>query len=749
MKQFASIIVDVHHSNVDHIYDYSVPEGMQVDVGSIVVVPFGRGNRPVDGYVVEMTDAYEADNIKEIARVKDAADALLPEQVLLARQMKERYTCLLSQSLSLMLPKAAMKEKVQHKTIRVAKPSVTDEEKDSVLEQLKRAKAQHETMQLLLELKEAAVADLEKIRPGAAQAVKKLSEKGYVCIEEVTVNRNPYQEISTQKGAGNVHLTKGQQQVLEEIYTALDKRQGHFLLHGVTGSGKTEIYLRAIDKCLNEGRGAIMLVPEISLTPLMVQRFRNAFGGRIAVLHSKLSQGERYDEWCRIKRGEADVVVGARSAIFAPIRNLGIIVIDEEHEQAYKSESTPRYSAEEVAVFRCKNEGAVLLLGSATPAIATFYKAVQQKYRILELPQRINEGPLPKVELIDMRKEVAKGNRTVFSVALYGRLKEVLDKGQQAILFINRRGYSNFVMCRGCGLVFKCNNCDVSLTYHKRTGKLHCHYCESIWNMPETCPSCGKKYLKHFGVATEQVEEQFKQLFPGVGVLRMDFDTTRGKDSHYKILHAFEKQEAQVLIGTQMVAKGHDFPMVTLVGIMAADASLFLPDYRSAERTFQLITQVSGRAGRDAHTGHVIAQTYTPSHPVLRMAAQHDYQAFYQYEIASRQSAMFPPFGCFVRIVFFGQDAVLVKEECEAFSARVKKYFELRLKNRYNDNIITYACAPAPISMIKGQYRYHIIVKTKWDDEMRDILHGLTEHVNKYNKRDISASMEINPLNMF
>ena len=414
--------------------------------------------------------------------------------------------------------------------------------------------------------------------------------------------------------------------------------------------------MQAISHALSTGGQAIVLVPEISLTPQAMQRFKSRFGNRVAVLHSRLSYGERFDEWRRIRLGMVDVVIGARSAVFAPLERVKLIVIDEEHEQSYHSDHTPRYGAAEVAAKRAELSNAALVLGSATPSIAAYRRALSGRYKLIALPERVNKSPLPDVRIVDMRSEFLQGNNSVFSAALTKELARCFDSGEQAILFMNRRGYSTFVSCRGCGYTLKCPDCDVSMTYHKYENVMKCHYCGRTAKIPQKCPQCGKPYLKYFGVGTQQVEEQLKEQFPGVTSLRMDYDTTQGKDAHYRILSRFISGEAQVLIGTQMIAKGLDIPNVTTVGVIAADTMLHVPDYRSAERTFQLLTQVAGRAGRGDRAGSVIVQSYTPEHAIIELAAKQDYQGFYEYEIAARRAGLFPPFSLFIRIMFTGED---------------------------------------------------------------------------------------------
>ena len=526
----------------------------------------------------------------------------------------------------------------------------------------------------------------------------------------------------------------------------MEQGRGEFLLHGVTGSGKTEVYMQAIAKALDMGGTAIVLVPEISLTPQAMDRFRGRFGNNVAVLHSRLSPGERYDEWRRIRLGRAKVVLGARSAVFAPLENIKLIVVDEEHEQSYSSEITPRYNAIEVARQRCRLGGGTLVLGSATPSIATYLRATKGKYTLLEMPHRINGLPMPRVEIADMRAEFAGGNTGIFSAPLYDALKTCLDKGEQAILFMNRRGYSTFVSCRGCGYVFKCDNCDVSMTYHKLENAMKCHYCGCVKPIPKVCPECGKPYIKFFGIGTQQVEEQLKENFPGVTCLRMDADTTRTKDAHYSILSRFAKGEAQVLIGTQMVAKGLDMPGVSVVGVIAADASLHIPDYRSCERSFQLLTQVAGRAGRASGNGRVIVQTYNPEHPAVVLASRHDYKGFFDYEIAMRRAALFPPYSLFIRVLFVHGDPAPLAEAAESFADGLYRTMIASLKEQGADEreLLYMTCGEAPIKRRQGHYRMHIVLKLARTKHTPKVIEAIYAYANDH-RTEYFSSLELNP----
>jgi len=507
--------------------------------------------------------------------------------------------------------------------------------------------------------------------------------------------------------------------------------------------------MQAIAHALAQGGTAILLVPEISLTPQTMDRFRARFGEEVAVLHSRLSPGERYDEWRRLRLGRARVAIGARSAVFAPLENIKLIVVDEEHEQSYFSEHTPRYSAIEVAERRCRMGGGVLLLGSATPSMASYYRAQRGRYALLELLERVKGLPMPRVETADMRNEFAAGNTGVFSGQLHSALKDCIAAGEQAMLFVNRRGYSTFVSCRGCGYVFKCPSCDVSLTYHKLDNTLKCHYCGGSHPIPRLCPDCRRPYIKFFGVGTQQVEEQLQQAFPGVTSLRMDADTTRGKNAHYELLNSFARGEAQVLIGTQMIAKGLDMPGVSLVGVVAADASLHIPDYRSCERTFQLITQVAGRAGRAQGNGRVIVQTYTPEHPAIAMASRHDYKGFYEYEAAQRRQALFPPFGLFLRVLFCHSEEGPLKEAAERFAKGLREAVEEALcAQGAGRELIFMVCSEAPIRRKQGLYRYHVLAKLVRTAHTPKAVQAAYAYANDH-RSEYFSSIELNPTDMF
>ncbi len=615
---FAKVIVDISNNELDRVFDYDVGD-LCVEPGCRVSVPFG--NRVIEGYVIELTESSELslDKVKNIIGVMDAYPVITPEMMKLMEYMRKRYNLRIIDVLRLFIPSQMRGGKVKE---LVQKIVCIDDKTPVVIKE--NAVMQKQAYEYVKERGTVPYSELSS-RCSAA-AVRNLVQRGIFKVTEVGVNRVPYKDVKRENKF--VTLTPAQQSAVDEISSGSKQT---FLLHGVTGSGKTEVYMRCISDQLDRGKTAIMLVPEISLTPQVFALFRARFGEKVAILHSGLSVGERFDEWRRLISGEAVVAVGARSAVFAPLSDLGIIIIDEEHDSSYTSESNPRYFTSEVARFRRDYNGCNIVMGSATPSIESYYKAKIGEYKLIELPERVNHKPMPHISIVDMRKEVLAGNNDVFSRELTDKLASCISEGNQAIIFINRRGYSSYLMCRSCGYVAKCDRCDVSLVYHKEDDVLKCHYCGSMYKPFSICPKCGSAHVKRGFVGTEQVVERIKQLF-NVNVVRMDNDTTQGKDAHLKILEEFASGSAQVLVGTQMIAKGHDFPNVTLVGIVDADMSLHFSDYRASERTYQLITQVAGRAGRDKKTGSVILQTYSPSHYVYKFAISNDYKGFYEKE---------------------------------------------------------------------------------------------------------------------
>lgn len=719
---FAKLIIDIANANVDRLFTYRIPEELDAKPGHRVLVPFGRGNKPMEGFILELCAEYDTGfEVKDIIRTMEPYTVLLPDQIALAKWMAMAYHCTLCECIRLMLPAQLRGSRVKEKTVRTVMLSETadiERARESLLKKdgSPRSPKQLEVLDLLMKTRAPmSAADLNAYIPQAGAAISALLKKGFITEQGFVTFRSPFtNEVGRDSSP---ELTPAQAGAVEAITKAAPGEV--FLLHGVTGSGKTEVYLNAIERTLEDGRGAIVLVPEISLTPQTTDRFRRRFGETVAVMHSHLGVGERYDEWRRLRLGKARVVVGARSALFAPVEDLGLIIIDEEHEPTYRSESRPCYSADETAVRRARLTGAGLVLGSATPQLISYLRAKQGAYKLLRLPERINGIPMPEVGIIDMRSEFMAGNNGVFSRELLKKLKACIGRGEQAILFLNRRGYSYHGECRACGHVFKCPHCDVPLTYHKFDESLRCHYCGYSARVPRECPSCGSVYIKYSGLGTQQVEEQLKKLIPGVRCLRMDTDTTGGKTSHRDILEAFSRGGADVLIGTQMVAKGLDIPGVTLVGVVFADSSLFHSDYRSGERTFQLLTQVAGRAGRalsggEVKRGMVVVQTNAPNHRAVRLAAEHDYETFYELEIKDRMHTLFPPFAVFARALFESAD--------EGAAAKAAERFEDEARDKLNKaleaasagagrELLFIASGPAPIRKRADMYRYSVVIK--------------------------------------
>lgn len=611
-----------------------------------------------------------------------------------------------------------------------------------------RAKKQIEIAKYLYNNGETEINKILRNLNTSLSVVRALEKKNIISIFYKEVHRDPIKkEIS--KYHKHV-LNSDQKRVFKEIIHDSNKRLNNkFLLHGVTGSGKTEIYLQLVEKMLEKDKDSIILVPEISLTPQTINRFVGRFGNNVAILHSKLSQGERFDQWRMIKEGKVKIVVGARSAVFAPFTNVGLIVIDEEHESTYKSSQNPKYETVEVASKRIDIEGGLLILGTATPSIENYNKAINNDFKLLELNYRINKREMPEVELIDMREELKMGNLSIFSQSLYNEMKNTLENKKQIILFLNRRGFSTFVSCRECGYVAKCNNCDISMTYYRQINRLRCHYCGSTSNIPISCPKCKSKYIKYFGVGTEQVEELAKEVFPEAKVSRMDRDTTSGKNSYEEILDNMKNGKIDILIGTQMLAKGLDFENVTLVGIIAADTSINLPDYKSPENAFQLITQVSGRAGRGKHKGKVILQTYNPEHYSILFGKDQDYKGFYNTEIALRREFLYPPFIKLMNILIYGEDKYRVGNLSKKVYNIIGRVIYNIYKDKYRDYII--GPYPAPLEKIKNNYRYQILVKCKNHEfeEIKDLIHKvciLNEY--KLDIKDVRISIDINPISI-
>ncbi|NTU19923.1 primosomal protein N' [Brevibacillus sp. HB1.2] len=603
-----------------------------------------------------------------------------------------------------------------------------------------RAEQMRRVLQLMLMHKEQSLS-VQMLRDeyGITRSpLKSLESKGWIAIEQVEVYRDPYANRRFQEKQKPV-FTSVQEAALTPILQSIDSgTYASYLLHGVTGSGKTEVYLEAIESTLEKGREAIFLVPEISLTPQMVERFKARFGADVAVLHSALSQGERYDEWRKIIRKQVKVVVGARSAIFAPFRNVGLIVIDEEHESSYKQEETPRYHAREVALWRAKENQGVLVMGSATPALETYALATRGRYELLRMPERVGNRPMPQVHVVDMREELQSQNRSMFSRKLHEMIADRLAKEEQMVIFLNRRGFSTFVMCRSCGYTMRCIHCDISLTYHKTNHTARCHYCGYTIAQPKHCPECQSEHIRFFGTGTQKVEAELAKLFPGIRVIRMDVDTTSRKGSHEELLNKFRAGQGDVLLGTQMIAKGLDFPRVTLAGIIAADTSLHLPDFRAAEKTFQLLTQVGGRAGRHELDGEVLIQTYTPEHYSIVHATKHDYPAFYQDEMMQRRRTGYPPYFRLVLITFSHEDVPVVIRGAHTMADY--------LRQRLAQTTVLLGPVASPIARVKDRFRFQIMLKYRDEPQLSDLLAQATAAFEEWNKQQkVLMTIDVDP----
>ncbi|MGN1061199.1 MAG: primosomal protein N' [Candidatus Coproplasma sp.] len=720
---YAKVIVDIAHSQVDRVFEYSCPENTQA--GCRVKVPFG--GRVIEGFVigVSQTPSFAAEKIKPVTALYDELPALVPECFALMERIAQRYRVPKAASLRLFLPSEMRLGKVSEayeKRIRLCG--------DRALIG-KAAKKQAEAAQVLLDGEADYTALCNKCGRAAVNA---LVEKGVAEVYKVKRNRTPMSGEGD--SAEKKILTDAQRAALDYIERS-DKRIQ--LIHGVTGSGKTEIYLNIIAEQLKRGKTAIFLVPEISLTPQMLSQLRARFGGEAAIMHSGLSAGERFDEWWRLRSGEAKIAIGARSAIFAPLENIGVIIIDEEHDSSYRSETAPRYSTVDIAALRAEYNDCKLILGSATPSVESYIAATEGRYGLVTLTERINGKPMPEIIIADMRREVKRGNPSNLSRALREELEQTLLSGNQAIIFLNRRGYSQTVICADCGYVAKCENCDVSLTYHSEENCLKCHYCGAKYRMLSACPECGGKHLRYSGTGTQRVVAEIKELFPSARVIRMDNDTVSGKDGHYKILKSFSEKQADILVGTQMIAKGHDFPSVTLVGILDADMSLHFSDYRSGERTFQLITQVAGRSGRAGAKGKVVLQTYSPENYILRYAIGYDYKGFFENEVKMRKAALFPPYSLICRVM------VVADKDESALDALKKVYLAIEeIRKNDADEFIFLNKMHSPIKKIQNKVRYQVLARLKSDKYLKEIYDIAVGASNS----DALVYVEENPVNL-
>lgn len=811
----AEVVLNSNTKATDKIYHYSIPDKFSdlVKVGTRVIVPFGRGNRTSEAYVMSITSSTELSSLKEISDVADTYTYFDENSVELIKFMVHRYFCSYMSAIKCVIPVGV--GTVFKKTVSLITPvseenlefiehsvraseiysyllegacsfdklaglinsknltsvltsmekrgivhieecaigglkdttkkrvslNIDYDEVSSLIDaMIKKAPARARCLELLSDERDMFLSDLLEYAQTSKSVVDYLEKNGYVTLYE-SVEREDILNIDYEEKAERHILNSEQQAVCDEVLASIAKgEKKSFLLNGVTGSGKTEVYLELIENTVKKGREAIFLVPEISLTPQMVRQVTSRFGERVAVIHSSLTQKQRYEQWKKINEGEVDIVVGARSAVFAPFKNIGLIIIDEEHENTYKSEFSPKYNTSEIAKFRAKQMSSVVLLASATPLVESTFKAQTGKYTPLFIRKRVNDTPLPDTYVVDMREEMSNGNMSIFSEKLIEEIAYNLEMGEQTILFLNRRGFSSFVSCRSCGYVPQCPNCNLSLTYHKSIGKMVCHYCDYAEKLPKVCPECGSKYIKHFGIGTQKVADEVNLLFPNATVIRMDADTTSARTSHESLLNSFKNHEADILIGTQMITKGLDFENVTLVGIVAADMSLNVDDFRASERTFDLITQVTGRAGRGRLKGRAVIQTYNPDNETILCAAKQDYESFYCDEIELRKLLIYPPFCEFINFVFTSENKKIAFATANEFYNKLKKI----LKN----DVIFYPLGEAPLFKINNNYRFRFLIKTRYSEKMYDSINELYRSF-VVKKGSSKITIDVNPTNMY
>ncbi len=747
---FANLIIDISHEKVDRPFQYRIPESMagQIDIGSCVKIPFGRGNTVRTGYVVELMDKPECapEKIKEIIGFSEgevSADAVM---VKLAAWMHRYYGSTMISALRTVIPVRKKVGTLTHKyvSLRMSEPETRDFCASCIR---KHQVARARLLSALLENPgERIPYELVSGKLNVSLAViKSLSEKGVIRVESEDYYRNPVGDVKTDDN--RITLSNEQKSICDRVIDDYDKGiRDTYLIHGITGSGKTEVYISMIDQIIKRGKQAVVLIPEIALTYQTLMRFYRHFGDRVSVMNSTLSAGEKYDQAKRARDGDIDIIIGPRSALFTPFPNLGLIIIDEEHENSYKSETMPKYHARETAIALAGivPGGASVVLGSATPSLESYYRAQKGEYKLFELNERLTGGTLPEVEIADLREELRSGNRSIFSRVLQERMQDTLDNGHQIMLFINRRGLAGFVSCRSCGYVFKCPHCDVSMSEH-RGGMLVCHYCGHTQPVSRICPECGSKYVSAFRAGTQQIEQEVNKIFPRARVLRMDADTTRAKGNYEKILSAFAAEEADVLVGTQMIVKGHDFPNVTLVGILAADMSLNAGDYRAAERTFQLLTQAAGRAGRGRFPGNVVIQSYQPDNYSIICAADQDYKAFYEEEISYRELLRYPPAAHMLAVQIWSAD----EERGMQLANRLRAESE-RLKIK---DVMIIGPASAAIGKINDIYRMVIYVKHRDMDSLvkiKDRIEMVMDYFWEKNViRDIQVQFDFDPMQGF
>ena len=723
---YADIIVDISHEKLDKSFQYLVPENLkdQIQVGMVVSIPFGRGNHLRKGYVTGISGEPKVTGIqiKSIAGIENDQETTESRLIALAGWMKEHYGSTMIQALRTVLP---IQKKMKAQEKRWITLLISREDGEKLLQDMKqtRYKARIRLLEALLQKEDGKLetAWAGKELGTTASVLKYFEEQKIASVDTDVIYRSAIQDAESIPHAALDTLSQPQQEAVVQILSEWERNDPRpVLLHGVTGSGKTQVYMELIDRVIKEGKQAIVLIPEIALTYQMVRRFYGRFGDKVSVINSRLSQGERYDQFKRAKQGELQVMVGPRSALFTPFGKLGLIIIDEEHEASYKSENSPRYHARETAIHRARMEGAKVVLGSATPSMEAYYRAKEGEYALVKLEARFEERPLPEVSIIDMREQLKKGNRLALSLELKADMGKCLEKGEQAMLFLNRRGYAGFVSCRSCGHVMKCPHCDVSLSEHNGR-RLICHYCGYETVKPDKCPVCSSPYIGGFKAGTQQIQQVVEKEFPGAKILRMDYDTTRAKGSYEKILSAFSRHEADILIGTQMIVKGHDFPDVTLVGVIAADLSLNADDYHSGERTFQLLTQAVGRSGRGRKKGHALIQTYNPEHYSIQTAAKQDYEAFYEEEMGYRLLMDYPPAAHMMAVLGASEDEKLLETAMHYLSLFTGKLYG-------GKDLHMIGPAPASVGKVKDVYRRVIYLK----HGNYDLLVWIKDRMEKY-----------------
>ena len=744
--QFADIIVDISIESLDKTYQYHIPEDLvpQAVLGATVRIPFGKGNRKIQGYIVGFSDIpkFDSEKIKDIESIIKEKLPIEAQLITLAAFIKENYGGTMNDALKTVIPVKRTVRQVEKKFISL---QLSREEITKQIEEFDRKKhtAKVKLLQALLRKEPLDYDYIVNTIKIPRTTILSLVDCGIITVESELKYRNPM--VSVQDNVTIQKLTMDQQKIVDGITKDYHNHHRHtYLIHGVTGSGKTEVYMELIQFVISRGKQAILLIPEIALTYQTVMRFRQRFLNRVSILNSKMSAGERFDQIERAKKGEIDIMIGPRSALFTPFSNLGVIIIDEEHESSYKSEMPPKYHAREVAILRAKQHNAFVVLGSATPSLESYHKAKNGEYILYELKQRAKTAKSPHIHIVDLKEELKNHNKSIFSQKLHDLILDRLAKKEQIMLFINRRGFAGFVSCRSCGYVMKCPHCDISLTAHNNQS-LHCHYCGYETILPNTCPTCNSKYIATFGTGTQKVEALVMKEFPGARILRMDADTTKNKNSYENILSSFSKKEADILIGTQMIVKGHDFDGVTLVGILAADLSLYASDYRASERTFQLLAQAAGRAGRGELEGEVVIQTYQPEHYAIKTASHQDYETFFEYEINYRKLMKYPPAAHIMAILIMSEEDDRAKLASELIAGATKEWIQ---KNGWEEQINVVGPAQANLSRINDVFRRILYIK----DEEYDRLTTLKDFLENY--IDFSSYMQncriqfdFNPMN--